>query len=197
MASQQLNIRISEEEHRHLEDLASQTEGILTKQAVARLLIKHAIATGWQPLTSDPIPQTMGEPAARRASSSKEEKNTNTLSNKSKSAKKEIPFELEEHSEQIAEFMRVKKGSKGETAWKLLIGELEKIRAKYGSAVVAEQLQLAINGGWQGVQLSNYERYAAPKAATPAQRYGGQKSIAELSEEMRAMPSLDQLLGRS
>ena len=197
MASQQLNIRISEEEHQHLEDLASQTEGILTKQAVARLLIKHAIATGWQPLTSDPIPQTMGEPAARRASTSKEEKNTNTLSNKSKSAKKEIPFELEEHSEQIAEFMRVKKGSKGETAWKLLIGELKKIRAKYGSAVVAEQLQLAINGGWQGVQLSNYERYAAPKAATPAQRYGGQKSIAELSEEMRAMPSLDQLLGRS
>ena len=50
MASQQLNIRISEEEHQHLEDLASQTEGILTKQAVARLLIKHAIATGWDPL---------------------------------------------------------------------------------------------------------------------------------------------------
>jgi hypothetical protein len=196
MALQQLNIRISDEEHQHLESLASQTEGILTKQAVARLLIQHSIATGWQPLTSDPIPQTMGEPAARRASSIKE-KNTNTLTNKSKSAKKEIPSELEEHSEQIAEFMRVKKGSKGETAWKLLIGELEKIRAKYGSAVVAEQLQLAINGGWQGVQLSNYERYAAPKAATPAQRYGGQKSIAELSEEMRAMPSLDQLLGRS
>jgi hypothetical protein len=196
MALQQLNIRISDEEHQHLESLASQTEGILTKQAVARLLIQHSIVTGWQPLTSDPIPQTMGEPAARRASSIKE-KNTNTLTNKSKSAKKEIPSELEEHSEQIAEFMRVKKGSKGETAWKLLIGELEKIRAKYGSAVVAEQLQLAINGGWQGVQLSNYERYAAPKAATPAQRYGGQKSIAELSEEMRAMPSLDQLLGRS
>ena len=50
MASQQLNIRISEEEHQHLENLASQTEGILTKQAVARLLIKHAIATGWDPL---------------------------------------------------------------------------------------------------------------------------------------------------
>jgi hypothetical protein len=138
----------------------------------------------------------MGEPAARRASSSKEEKNTNTLSIKSKSAKKEIPFELEEHSEQIAEFMNAKKGSKGPTAWNLLLGELEKIRAKYGSAVVAEQLQLAINGKWQGVQLSNYERFL-PKAATPTQRYSGQKSIAELSEEMRAMPSLDQLLGRS
>jgi hypothetical protein len=196
MALQQLNIRISDEEHQHLESLASQTEGILTKQAVARLLIQHSIVTGWQPLTSDPIPQTMGEPAARRASSSKEEKNTNPLTNKSKSAKKEIPFGLEEHSEQIAEFMRVKKGSKGETAWKLLIGELEKIRAKYGSAVVAEQLQLAINGKWQGVQLSNYERFL-PKAASPAQGYGGQKSIAELSEEMRSMPSLDQLLGRS
>jgi len=62
---------------------------------------------------------------------------------------------------------------------------------------VAEQLQLAINGKWQGIQLSNYERYATPNGATAAQRYGGQKSIAELSEEMRAMPSLDQLLGRS
>jgi hypothetical protein len=148
-------------------------------------------------LTSDPTTQTMVEPAARRASSSREEKNTNTILIKSKSAKKELPFELEEHSEQIAEFMNAKKGSKGPTAWNLLLGELEKIRAKYGSAVVAEQLQLAINGKWQGVQLSNYERYATPNGATAAQRYGGQKSIAELSEEMRAMPSLDQLLGRS
>ena len=172
MALQQLNIRISDEEHQHLESLASQTEGILTKQAVARLLIQHSIVTGWQPLTGDPVPQTMGEPAARRASSSKEEKNTNTLSIKSKSAKKEIPFELEEHSEQIAEFMRVKKGSHGATAWNLLLGELEKIRAKYGSAVVAQQLQLAINGKWQSVQLSRYEQFL-PKAASPAQGKGG------------------------
>jgi len=156
MALQQLNIRISDEEHQHLESLASQTEGILTKQAVARLLIQHSIVTGWQPLTGDPVPQIMGEPAARRASSSKEEKNTNTLSIKSKSAKKEIPFELEEHSEQIAEFMRVKKGSHGATAWNLLLGELEKIRAKYGSAVVAfcpRPLTLRRAERWTGTPL--------------------------------------------
>ena len=50
MATQQLNIRISEEEASHLETLASRTAGILTKQAVARLLIQHSIATGWDPL---------------------------------------------------------------------------------------------------------------------------------------------------
>ena len=66
MASQQLNIRISEEEHQHLENLASQTEGILTKQAVARLLIKHAIATGWKPLTlSDTLVERRGDTPAR------------------------------------------------------------------------------------------------------------------------------------
>ena len=141
--------------------LASQKPRSLPLATFCALLIERG-------LTSDPNPQIMVEPAARRASSSKEEKNTNTLLNKSKSAKKKLPFELEEHSEQIAEFMRVKKGSHGATAWNLLLGELEKIRAKYGSAVVAEQLQLAINGKWQGVQLSRYEQFL-PKAPSPAQ----------------------------
>ena len=165
MASQQLNIRISDEEHQHLENLASQTEGILTKQAVARLLIKHAIATGWQPLTSDPIPQTMGEPAARRAS--------NTLSSSSKIIKPIVSMslsaELEPEAELIREFWRIKKGSKGETAWKLLTGELLKIRSKHGNTVMREQLELAINGKWQGITLRNYENFAAPKGNTPAQ----------------------------
>jgi hypothetical protein len=48
------------------------------------------------------------------------------------------------------------------------MGELEKIRAKYGSTVVAEQLELAINGKWQGIQLKNYEQFL-PKTATAAQ----------------------------
>jgi hypothetical protein len=163
MATQQLNIRISEEEAAHLEALALQTAGILTKQAVARLLIQHSIATGWHPLTSDPTTQTMGEPAARRASSS----NSSSKSSKNKSICA-IPTNLEPHTDLIRDFWRIKKGSKGEVAWKLLMGELEKIRAKHGSTVVVEQLQLAINGKWQGIQLKNYEQFL-PKGTTAAQ----------------------------
>jgi hypothetical protein len=76
MATQQLNIRISEEEAAHLETLASRTAGILTKQAVARLLIQHSIATGWDPLDrsctlvkASPAPQEEGEAFASTSTS--------------------------------------------------------------------------------------------------------------------------------
>ena len=75
-----------------------------------------------------------------------------------------IPAEQEPQSELIREFWKTKKGSRGQVAWKLLIGELEKIRAAYGLPVVGEQLELAINGKWQGVTLKNYEQFK-PKAA--------------------------------
>jgi len=164
MASQQLNIRISEEEHQHLEDLASQTEGILTKQAVARLLIKHAIATGWKPLTSGPNTQTMGEPAARRASysSSKKELLTN------KSVSMSIPEKLEPYGELIKEFWKIKKGSKGQTAWTRLMGQLTKLLDRYGDTVTRDQLELAINGKWSGIEVSRYEQFL-PKDAMAAQ----------------------------
>jgi len=80
-----------------------------------------------------------------------------------------IPAELEPERQLIEEFWRIKKGSKGETAWKLLMTELDKIRKKHGLGVVHEQLQLAINGKWQGVTLKNYEQFSAPKGNTPAQ----------------------------
>jgi hypothetical protein len=162
MASQQLNIRISEEENLHLEALASQTEGILTKQGVARLLIKHAIATGWQPLTSDPMPQIMAEPAARRASNS-------SSSSKTSLKPKSIHPSLLKHQELIEEFWRVKRGSKSEQGWKLLMTELEKLQKLYGDAVVEEQLRLASNGLWKGISVRLYEQFKAPKGATPAQ----------------------------
>jgi hypothetical protein len=161
MASQQLNIRISEEENLHLEALALQTEGILTKQGVARLLIKHAIATGWQPLTSDPMPQTMEEPAARRAS--------NSSSSKTSLKPKSIHPSLIQHRELIEEFWRVKRGSKSEQGWKLLMTELEKLQKLYGDPVVEEQLRLASNGLWKGISVRLYEQFKAPKGATPAQ----------------------------
>ena len=161
MATAQLNVRISDEEHQILEDLASQTDGILTKAAVVRVLIRHAKAIGWDPLTRAPVTQTMGEPAARRASYSS---STSSSNSSNRSISMSIPAELEPQSELIKEFWKVKKGSKGQTAWKLLIGELEKIRAAYGLPVVGEQLELGINGKWQGVTLKNYEQFK-PRAA--------------------------------
>lgn len=169
MPLQQLNIRISEEEAEHLERLASQTDGILTKQAVVRLLIQYAGSTNWSPLTTAPSFQTMGEPAARRASSKAVSSSKNSFN---KTLSMSIPAELEPERQLIEEFWRIKKGSKGETAWKLLMTELDKIRTKHDLGVVREQLQLAINGKWQGITLKNYEQFSLPKGNAPAQPEG-------------------------
>jgi hypothetical protein len=74
---------------------------------------------------------------------------------------------LARHEREIKEFWKVKKGSKGETAWKLLNTELTKLQERYGDAVVEEQLQLAINGKWAGIRLSNYEQYKPANAPKP------------------------------
>lgn len=88
-----------------------------------------------------------------------EEKNINKRINKAR-----VVFEaLQQHAELIEEFWRVKKGSKGDTAWKLLQTELGKLQASYGDAVVAEQLKMAINGKWAGVSASRYEQFRAPR----------------------------------
>jgi len=140
---QQLNVRITDEEAAALDFFASQTEGIITKQGLVRLLIRQAQASGWDPLTSAPSIQTMGEPAARRASNTLTSSSKNTSNN---SLSMSIPAELESERDLIEEFWRLKKGSKGATAWKLLMTELGKLRSKHGSSVVREQLTLAING---------------------------------------------------
>lgn len=77
---------------------------------------------------------------------------------------KHIPDDLLPLSELIHDFWRVKKGSKGQVAWKLLMTGLTKIRDAYGEKVTEEQLQLAINGKWQGITLERYEQFK-PKAA--------------------------------
>ena len=84
-----------------------------------------------------------------------------------------FPAEQEPETDLIKEFWRLKKGSKGETAWKLLTGELLKIRSKHGSTVMREQLELAINGKWQGITLKNYETFSAPKGNAPRQQEQG------------------------
>jgi hypothetical protein len=74
---------------------------------------------------------------------------------------------LARHEKSIEEFWKVKKGSKGETAWKLLMTELVKIQERYGDAVVEEQLQLGTNAKWNGIRLSSYEQYKPANAPKP------------------------------
>jgi hypothetical protein len=109
-------------------------------------------------------PVTLGVQSAAgtpSSSNSKKKESTNTLS---------LCTELEKHGELIREFWKVKKGSKGETAWKLLSTELRNLQQRYGDPVVEEQLKLAINGKWAGVRLSNYEQYKPKDAPAPKQR---------------------------
>ena len=76
---------------------------------------------------------------------------------------KQVPDELAQHHELIDEFWRVKKGSKSQTAWNLLMTELKKIQAAYDDERLEEQLGLAINGLWNSVTLRNLQRFETPK----------------------------------
>lgn len=165
MAMQQLNLRISENEASHLEMLASQTDGILSKPSVVRLLIQQAIEAGWTPLDRPTKTLIMEDQAARRAST-----NTfNTFSNSSKSLNQQINKCLESHGDLIREFWRIKKGSRGQTAWKLLMAQLCKMQERHGDAVVKDQLEMAINGKWAGISVARYEQFKAPKGGRLAE----------------------------
>lgn len=135
----------------------------LDRKGFLCLLIDQALDT----------PVTLGEPSTKgegSTSSSKAVKavtSSKNISNKSFSLS--FSAELEPSRDLIEEFWRIKKGSKGETAWKLLTTELLKIRSKHGNTVMREQLTLAINGKWQGITLRNYENFSAPKGHAPAQ----------------------------
>jgi len=127
----------------------------LDRKGFLCLLIDQALDT---PVTLG-VQSAAGTPSTSSSISKKKE----SISNLS------ICDELQKHEELIREFWRLKKGSKGSTAWKLLNTELKNLQAKYGDAVVEEQLQLAINGKWAGIRLSNYEAFKAPKGNAPAQ----------------------------
>jgi len=85
---------------------------------------------------------------------------------------KKLPADLEPFSALIDDFWRVKQGSKGKVAWDRLLRNLNALLSKYGEAVVRDQLELAINCKWQGIELSNYERFKAagkpPETKHPA-----------------------------
>ena len=95
--------------------------------------------------------QIMGEPAARQGSINSDTKKSNT--------KNHINKDLERHAELIREFWKLKKGSRGPTAWTLLMNELLKLLKRHGHGVVEQQLQLAINGKWASVSCTRYEQF--------------------------------------
>jgi hypothetical protein len=158
----QLNFQIPDD---LLARLDAQKPDYLDRKGFLCLLIDQALDT----------PVTLGvQSAAGTPSSSKAVKavtSSKNISNKSFSLS--FSAELEPSRDLIEEFWRIKKGSKGETAWKLLTTELLKIRSKHGNTVMREQLTLAINGKWQGITLKNYENFSAPKGHTPRQQEQG------------------------
>ena len=91
-----------------------------------------------------------------------------------------VPQCVYHHSDLIQEFWKCKKGSKSETAWKLLMTELTKISDSYDSDRVDEQLRLAINGRWQSITLRNMQNFEKAPRQQPQQKMS-------LTEEARSL----------
>lgn len=176
MSNQVFGLRLSDSEHSYLDLLVSQSDGILSKAGVVRLLIRHAQASSWNPLDTS---GTLGLASGSEASTS------NSSTSKKPLTSKSICPELQQHEELITQFWKVKKGSKGDVAWKLLQTELSKLQDAYGPVVVAEQLQLAINGKWAGVSYARYEQFKpqGKTVTTPPRR---RKTEAEIQAEEEA-----------
>jgi len=67
--------------------------------------------------------------------------------------------DLEPHRDLVVAFWKIKKGSKGDIAWKLLCTELLKFHHNLGPSAVEEQLTLAINGKWAGISYSRHLQF--------------------------------------
>ena len=110
---------------------------------------------------------------------------------------KEIPSELMMHHDLIDTFWRVKKGSKSQTAWNLLMTELKKIKAAYDDDRLQEQLELGVNGLWTGITLRNMQRFEQPakKAAEPELKHPAYRDFTaeRLEAEAAAQNILDEL----
>ena len=83
-------------------------------------------------------------------------------------AKAELPAELETARDTFICFGKTKKGDRGQHGAKLAATGLKKIGEKYGWDVARDQLDLAINNRWNGISLTNYEKFL-PKGATATQ----------------------------
>ena len=71
---------------------------------------------------------------------------------------KATPEKLAKFQDLIDDYWRVKQGSKGKIAWDRLMRNLSAFLDKYGEAIVRDQLELAVNGKWMGIELARYEQ---------------------------------------
>jgi hypothetical protein len=182
MSNSVFGLRLGDSEHEFLEKAADGTDGILSKAGVVRVLIRQAMDSQWEPLTSQnsvptvpaycvgagntfPVHQKPPLQFPPDLEVTNPEPPTEAVTAvKPKSWKpKSVNARLKNFEPLIMEFWRVKKGSKGETAWKRLQGQLEKFLDTYGDTVVNDQLELAINGKWAGIEFSRYEQFKPAK----------------------------------
>lgn len=84
---------------------------------------------------------------------------------------KQLRDNLLPHADLIFDFWRIKGGSKGDRAWSLLLTECTKIQQLHGDDVLAQQLELAINGKWKGITLANLERFTKPQVQAATSGY--------------------------
>jgi len=195
MGNSVFGLRLSESEHAYLDGIASQTDGILSKAGVLRVLVRHAQASGWDPLGAS---GTLGLAEATKASPSSSsyiEENTNNSS----SIKKEggaggkrdpyavkaispdlVPDDLLDCQQLLPEFWAAKKGTRSQGVWNRVCGKLR----QWTPNQRREALERAISSGWGDV----FEPKAAP--ASRSTGGGGRKPLDQLASEMDAMPSL-------
>jgi hypothetical protein len=181
MALVTLTVRVAPEELDYLDQLASQHEGILSKQGVVRLLLQHAERSNWDPLDKGgEMAKNLEQPGQSQSTGTAgllPEISTPPVSLSTRQEKQPksaafaaipLPAELEAVRHTFVQFGKVKKGDRGDHGAKLAATGLRKIGEKYGWDVAREQLDLAINNRWAGISLSNYEKFL-PKAAAAAQ----------------------------
>jgi hypothetical protein len=177
MALTSLTIRVDETEAAYLDQVASQHEGILSKQGVMRLLLQQAQSFGWDPLDR---PITLGEPSTKGEGS--------TSTSKAVISRKRLHTYIEDigpflderlfpYKELIAAWWDIRRQIHGkkapgtEQAWNASQNALLAILRNHGSSVLKATIEAAVAAGWRGIR----ESYAAvpAKGHTPRQQEQG------------------------
>ncbi len=130
---------------------------------------------------SKPLNSSLNKPSKDLSLEEKKKKEKPAFSNRVISPDL-VPDDLLDCQQLLPEFWSVKKGVRSESVWNRICGRLR----AWAPEMRREALERAITNGWGDV----FE----PKPHAPAQGFRREKSIAELSAEMEAMPSLDEML---
>ena len=155
-----------------MQQLKDRTPKFMSVTAVANLLIHNALNEVDSPITlkTEPLAQLARE---RRGLNKEEEERVRALSLEGlpvpPAEQKLVDPALEVHTLLIRDFWKVKKGSKGDRAWKLLMTGCLAIQEKYGDAVLVAQLNEGTNAKWNGISLEKYEQYGLKPSHRPGQ----------------------------